>query len=62
MDSTLISTRPDERTVSLSRAGLKFFPGGNFIFWDPVLIYCEGVIADAPWGTTNATINYNYTE
>lgn len=24
--------------------------------------WAEGAVADAPWGATNATINYNYTE
>ena len=24
--------------------------------------WAEGEVANAPWGATNATINYNYTE
>lgn len=24
--------------------------------------WSEGAVANAPWGATNATINYNYTE
>jgi hypothetical protein len=24
--------------------------------------WAEGAVANAPWGATNATINYNYTE